>query len=164
MAMVLGGGYPEQQRRVSADVRKLVFDQAGGLCEECGRALDFDRSSGDPTAIATIQHVHGSSNDPSNLKAFCGRCNVSDAQSRFVPIEPGSADAEYAAQLRNRWMSESPFRLCDDDQQWKDIWRRLTAEAKEVVRVREEQAESAGDEDLPGFRGQTDQGTPIQEF
>ena len=164
MAMVLGGGYPEQQRRVSVDKRTIVFDRAGGLCEECGRALDFDRSSGDPDAVATIQHGNGNSNDPSNLKAFCRRCNVLDAQSRFVPVEPGSTEAEYAAELRKRWMSENPLRLCYDDQQWNDIWRILATEAKEIVRMHEERAESAGDEDLPGFKGRTDQGTPIQEF
>ncbi len=164
MAMVLGGGYPEQQRRASANVRKLVFDRAGGLCEECGRALDFDGSSGDPVSTATIQHVHGNSNDPSNLKAFCQRCNVSDAQSRFVAVEPESPEAEYAADLRSRWMSEKPMRLCDDEQHWKDIWRKLTVEAKEVVRTHDERAESAGDEDLPSFQGWTVQGTPIQEF
>ena len=45
----------------------------------------------------------------------------------------------------------------------KDIWRDLTREAKEVLQVYEEQAESASDEDLPGFQAWTDQGTPIQE-
>jgi len=40
----------------------------------------------------------------------------------------------------------------------------LATEAKEIVRMHEERAESAGDEDLPGFKGRTAQGTPIQEF
>ena len=88
---------------------------------------------------------------------------MSDAQSRFIPVDPGSPEAEYATELRIRWMSETPLRLCDDDQQWNDIWRKLTANAKEIVRMNDEREESAGDEDLPGFQGWTDQGTPIHE-
>ncbi len=163
MAMVLGGGYPEQARRVPTEVRRLVFDRAHGHCEECGRELDFDQSGGDPDAVATIQHVDGNSSDPSNLKAFCRHCNTVDAQSKFVPVEPGSAEAEFAAELRIRWLSEDPIRLCDDDLHWKDIWRDLTSEAKLVIEANDGLVESAGDEDIPGFLGWTDQGTPIHE-
>ena len=164
MAMVLGGGYPQQERRVPPEIRRLVFERAGGRCQECGRVLVFDQSSEDPDSVATIQHVSGSSNDPDNLLAFCRRCNLSDAQARFVPVERGSPEAEYATELQIRWTSETPLRLCDDDTQWKDIWRDLTKEAKEVLEFEAEMVESGGDEDLPGFLGWTEQGTPIQDF
>jgi len=72
-------------------------------------------TTGDPDAVATIQHVHGNSNELSNLKAFCNRCNLADVQSRFVPIEPGSAPAALAFELRARCSSPEPLRLCDDD-------------------------------------------------
>lgn len=163
MAMVLGGGYPERERRVSGSVRATVFERAGGHCEECGRLLDMDGSTGDPDAVPTIQHVSGSSNDPSNLKAFCRRCNLADAQSRFVRVEPGSPEAKLAEELAIRWSSPRPLRLCDDEVEWKTMWRELAQEARETLRDWEGLEESAGDEDLPGFLGWTDGGTPIQD-
>ena len=57
-----------------------------------------------------------------------------------------------------------PLRICDDDTQWNDIWRDLTKEAKDVIQLEGEKAESSDDRDLPGFMGWTEQGTPIQEF
>lgn len=164
MAMVLGGGYPEQERRVPPEIRRLVFDRAQGQCQECGRAMIFEPSSDDPDSVATIQHVSGNSNDPDNLLAFCRRCNLADAKSRFVRVKPGSAEAEYAMELRLRWSSETPLRICDSDTNWKDIWRELSQQAKEVLEFETELAEAASDEDLPGFIGWTEQGTPIQDF
>ena len=163
LAMVLGGGYPEQARRLSPQIREEVFRRAGGRCENCGRLLDLDGTSGDPDAVATIQHVKGDSSDLSNLKAFCRRCNTTDAQSRFVPVVPGSPEAELAAELRTRWSAPEPIRVCDDDQRWKGIWRDLEREAKAAILARDELEEAASDEDLPGFQGWTDQGTPIQD-
>lgn len=136
LAMVLGGGYAERARRVSDAVRAEVFRRAGGKCEQCGRALDFDGTTGDPDALATVQHVHGDSNDLSNLKAFCRRCNMADAQTRFVPVLPGSPEAELGEELRTRWMSPEPVRVCDDEQNWSSVWRELEREAKEVVWLR----------------------------
>jgi 5-methylcytosine-specific restriction endonuclease McrA len=134
LAMVLGGGYPERERAVPPEIRAEVFRRANDRCEECGRALDFDSSSGDPDAIPTIQHVQGNSNDLSNLKAFCRRCNMADAQSRFVPVAASSSEAVMADELMRRWSSLEPLRLCDDDEQWKGIWRQLTRSARERLR------------------------------
>jgi 5-methylcytosine-specific restriction endonuclease McrA len=130
LAMVLSGGYPERERQVPAATRAEVFRRAENRCESCGRPLDFDRTSGDADAIATIQHVHGNSNDVSDLKAFCRRCNLADAQERFVPVQPGSEAAAKAAELRERWLAVEPLRLCDDAQQWRDIWQELTRDAR----------------------------------
>ena len=163
LAMVLGGGYPEGERRVSPETRSFVFERAGGRCESCGRALDVDRSTGDPDAVATIQHVAGNSNDPSNLKAFCRRCNIADAESRFVPVEPGSPAEKLGMELTIRCSVPEPLRICDDEVRWKNEWRRCASEARELLRLLEDLDEGAGDEDLAGFMGWTDQGTPIQE-
>ena len=163
-AMVLGGGYPERERRVPQEVRDTVFRRSGGFCEECGRRMDLGGTTGDPDATPTIQHVGGNSNDLSNLKAFCRRCNMADAQSRFIPVEQGSAEAALAVELRVRWSAPEPMRLCDDDRRWKNIWQGLANDAREVLRLADDFQAGAGDADLPGFRGWTDQGSPIQEF
>lgn len=136
LAMVLGGGYPERARQVPPEIRQIVFSRADGHCEHCGRSLDFDRSTGDPDAIPTIQHVFGNSNELSNLKAFCRRCNVDDAQERFVPVAPGSPQERLAAELAMRWSSPEPVRLCDDDQRWKGIWGGLSRSARELISKR----------------------------
>lgn len=133
VALILGGGYRERERRVTGELRALVFRRAGGRCEECGRPLDFDGTSGDPGAIATIQHVSGGSNDLSNLRAFCGRCNVADAESHFVPVQPGSTEEKMSDEIRTRCFSLIPLRLCDDEKHWEQIWRHLQREAKDAI-------------------------------
>jgi len=160
MAMVLGGGYPERERRVAEKIRAEVLQRAEGRCEQCGRLLDFDGSTGDPDAIPTIQHVMGNSSDLSNLKAWCRRCNLADAQSRFVPVQPGSPQEMMLAEIRLRSTAPTPLRLCDDEKRWPKIWRDLNRQALEAMA----DEEAYGDEDLPGFLGWTEQGTPIQEF
>jgi hypothetical protein len=110
-----------------------VFQRADGHCENCGRVLDLDGSSGDPDALATIQHVAGNSKDPSNLQAYCRRCNNADAQAKFVPVAPGSPEEELAAMLRFRWLQPIPMRVCDDHERWNGMWRRLTALAREAI-------------------------------
>lgn len=163
-AMVLGGGgYPQRERRVSREVRAAVFERAEGKCESCGRVLDFDGNSGDPDAVATIQHLKDNSSDLDNLRAFCRRCNITDAQSRFVPVEDGTVPAAIAKELSIRVAASEPLRLCDDDQQWKTIWQGLSRKAKAVIEERELEEEAYGDEDLPGFLGWTEQGAPIQD-
>ncbi|MGO9333029.1 MAG: HNH endonuclease, partial [Acidimicrobiales bacterium] len=133
-AMILGGGYPEERRQLPPETRAEVFRRADGRCENCGRSLDFEHSTGDQDAVPTIQHVQGNSNDLSNLKAFCWRCNLTDAETRLVPVAPGSPEAIMAADLTARWSSPEPLRLCDDDQRWKSIWRHLARLAREVIR------------------------------
>jgi len=130
-------GYPERERTVSADIRAEVFQRAGGLCESCGRTLDFDGTSGNPDLVPTIQHVEGNSNDLDNLKAFCNGCNMADAEAKFVPVEPGSPQAVLAAHLAERCASPIPMKLCDDDESWNDIWRGLASSARDVIRQRE---------------------------
>lgn len=163
-AMILGGGYPEERRHVPPEIRAEVFRRADGCCENCGRTLDLEGTTGDQDAVPTIQHVQGDSNDISNLKAFCWRCNLADAETRLVRVVPGSPEAIMAADLAARWSSPEPLRLCDDDQRWKGMWRELARSAREVIREHEEMADLEGDEDLPGFRGWTEQGTPIQDI
>ena len=147
MAMVLGGGCPERERRLAEKIRAEVLQRAGSRCEQCGRTLDFDGSMGDPDAIATIQHVMGNSSDLCNLKAWCRRCNLADAQSRFVPVQPGSPQEMMLAEIQLRCTAPTPLRLCDDEKRWPQIWRNLNRQALEAMA----DEETYGDDDLPGF-------------
>ena len=148
---------------MSAEIRAAVFSRADGRCEECGRVLDFDQSNADPDAMATIQHVEGDSSDLANLKAFCRGCNNADARTHFVPVTAGSPAHHLAVQLRQRWTAPSPLRVCDDQARWPTLWRDLKAANLQVIAERDAFNDAADDEDLAGFLGWTDQGTPIQD-
>ena len=89
---------------------------------------------------------------------------MADAQSRFVRIADGSPESRAIAEMKTRWESTVPLRPCDDDERWKDVWQKMAKEAKEELRHQTQVAESASDEDLPGFVGWTRHGTPIQDF
>ncbi|MCL6104838.1 MAG: hypothetical protein M1483_04320 [Actinobacteria bacterium] len=133
LAMVLGGGYPERERKVSEEIREVVFRRSGGVCEQCGCVMDFERKTGNFDTIPTVQHVTGNSNDLSNLKAFCNRCNVTDAKSRFVLVENGSPEAAMAEEISARCSAPRPLRLCDDEN-WKHIWQGLSSTARCAIR------------------------------
>jgi hypothetical protein len=136
LAMVLGGGYPNRDRRLPQAIREHVFERAGFKFEQCGCVLDIDRSGPTRDAYATIQHVHGSSPDPGNLQALCNTCTTANAESRFVPVEPGPEEHEYAKLLKERWASPLPMRVCDDDENWATNWRSLAKAAKEAIQAR----------------------------
>lgn len=120
--------------------------------------------TGDPDLIPTIQHMYGDSSDLSNLRAWCRRCNLEDAKSRFVPVEAGSSQDAYAQELLVRIGSPWPLLLCDDEKRWNSIWRQLARNAKDVIQHRPELDEGADATDPPGFAGYTDQGTPVQDI
>ena len=142
----------------------VVLDRAKGKCENCGQKLTFDLAAGNSDDLATIQHSNGNSNELDDLQAYCRRCNLLDAQSRFTLVDFGSAEFDLAENLQNRWTSPTPLKICDDEEKWNDIWREVAKEAKEDLRNIAEALEGASDEDLPGFVGWTRNGTPIQDW
>jgi len=109
-----------------------------GAARNCGRLLDFEVSQVDPDALPTIQHIHGDSSNVSNLSAFCRRCNVADAQTRFVPVNLDHRRRKLPPKLMGRWSSIVPLRLCDDEQHWSSSWRQAAKSAREVLRGRPE--------------------------
>lgn len=120
VAHVLAGGYAEKDRRISPEARHTVMENAGGHCQRCGRMFNPD----DSEATATIQHLNGSSSELSNLRAWCRRCNMADAQSRFSPVLDDAPESRAFEELRARWESPIPLRACDDDERWNGDWRR----------------------------------------
>jgi hypothetical protein len=135
VALLLGGGYGFHRQKISAEVRHEIIERAGGRCERCGRELDRDGSTGVYDAMATLQHVARSSNDPSNLQAFCMRCNMDDAESHFVPVEEGSAQAELLGYLEARWSAAEPFLACDDHENWKRLQPQMMKAARDLLRA-----------------------------
>jgi 5-methylcytosine-specific restriction endonuclease McrA len=102
-AFVLGGGYPEEARRLTAAERRFVIERDGGLCQECGKPGD------------QIDHIDGSSNDPINLQLLCDPCHRKKTTANF---QPASAEqVEYGLRLQHERIDPAaPTRACDDEQ------------------------------------------------
>ena len=70
ISIAFSGGYDKRTRQIKPDIRQFIIERAGLKCEQCG--VPF----GDGSHKATIQHMRGSSNDPSDLRAWCWQCNT----------------------------------------------------------------------------------------
>lgn len=111
-----GNGYPTKARKLTEQQRIAIFERDDYTCQYidpetgvmCGR-------------IATdIDHISGSSPDPSNLRALCKGCNVGRAIKRLPTLTP-----EQEAIKASIWASINaryPQRPCHDEQRWKHIW------------------------------------------
>jgi 5-methylcytosine-specific restriction endonuclease McrA len=114
LAFVLGGGYPERERRLSQAERRLICERDGGHCQICGKPGD------------QIDHVAGSSNDPSNLQLLCDPCHRTKTMTNFAPAGPKAV--AFAHKLRtDRVEPTNPSRPCDDEVSWKIESRRRKA-------------------------------------
>lgn len=134
LAFVLQGIDPAREPRVPEEFRMIMLKKADGQCEKCGDSFDLDPFTRNLDRIPKIHHLDGGSNNDSNLRAWCGKCKREDAESRFLPVEEGSLQDPYSRDLELRALSEVPLLICDDERQWKVIWRQLSKEAKEALR------------------------------
>ncbi len=118
MAILIGGGYPERARRLTDEQRSAIIERDEGKCVRCGEPAN------------EIDHIAGSASDPSNLQLLCDRCHNAKTKQAFVPASP-----EQSAWARDLWETrifvEQPTRLCDDDQRWDSVWRKLKSERGE---------------------------------
>jgi 5-methylcytosine-specific restriction endonuclease McrA len=115
MAILIGGGYPERARRLTKEQRAAIIDRDDGKCVRCGEPAD------------EIDHIAGSSCEPSNLQLLCDRCHNAKTQQAFIPATP--QQSSWAKELWDtRIFVDQPVRLCDDDQHWDSVWRRLKSE------------------------------------
>jgi 5-methylcytosine-specific restriction endonuclease McrA len=123
VASVLGGGYPADERRLSAEQRQAVFDRDEGKCQVCG---------GPATEIDHIDPmVGGDMNRPGNLQALCNECHRRKTIAGHHPIE---TEDEFlrATELLSRIRSPEPLRDCDDPD-WSSRWRALRKERLKAV-------------------------------
>ena len=119
MAMILGGGYPARERQLTAAERQAVIERDGGHCRLCG-------------APATeVDHIAGSSGDPTNLQAVCHDCHTRKTGLGFRPAE--GAELESARVIWLRVQAATPMRLCDDQNAWNGIWRELLRQTAEAM-------------------------------
>ena len=79
IALVLGGGYNADRRRLTDQVRREVLDRSEGRCVECGEpATEIDHI--DPGFVGNI-------NDPTNLQGLCSACHRTKTMKAFRPLQ-----------------------------------------------------------------------------
>jgi 5-methylcytosine-specific restriction endonuclease McrA len=126
VALLLAGGYPEQARRLSSEIRQQVWERGQGLCCQCGNPGQ------------EIDHIKGDSPLLSNLQLLCSPCHQRKTAAQMVP-----ASAQHQRMIEKlrceRVAPDEPVLLCDDRDQWATIERRLRKERRQ--RLLEELAE-----------------------
>ena len=115
MAIIIGGGYPTGKRHLSPEQRTAIIERDGGKCQECG------------APAREIDHIAGSSADPSNLQLLCHECHMIKTKSSFV-----ATNEMQKAWAKNLWDTriypQVPMRLSDDTERWGKEWRALKKE------------------------------------
>ena len=125
LAMILGGGYPEKERRIPMKIRKAVFERDGGRCMKCGANAN------------NVDHIHGSSNSLEHLQLLCVVCHNQKTISSFSTITPESHPNEWAKfeALELRVDSPKPLKICDSEE-WKFLWSAILSARRQIVKKR----------------------------
>lgn len=120
LAHLFSGGYPTAERRISARVRKTVIFRDQGRCQICGRPG------------TEIDHIDGTSNDPSNLQVLCIKCHNQKTDSHIKKVSPNDPRFQEIDQkgweLEARVHADKPLRECDDPERWSERWREILQE------------------------------------
>lgn len=115
------GGYPRKERHLDPVQRYQIFERDRGLCVKCqqpGKEID---------------HIRGSSPDPSNLQLLCRACHEDKTYRDLAKIETQEEMAE-AKWLESRATAASPILLCDDPVIWDTVWRKRLANVRKFFR------------------------------
>jgi hypothetical protein len=121
LLMLTGGGYPRLQRALSRRERDAIFLRDNRTCQICAKPA------------TQIDHIAGSSNDPTNLRAVCRSCNIGTAFANAQTITAVD-DPEAFARI-SRLFEELAFRvavrynvrLCDDPATWDSLQKTVLA-------------------------------------
>lgn len=108
------GGY-DRNRRMSNAHRRAIFERDAHKCRICGSPAD------------QIDHIDGSSNDPSNLRAVCRSCNLvlSRQNTRRASDDEKEYIEETLSAMALRIAAPEPFKLCD-----RNDWRSFFAKVR----------------------------------
>ncbi len=109
-----GQVYDKQARHLTPDQKAAIRERDNGLCVKCGKPG------------AEIDHISGSSDDPSNLQLLCLDCHHAKTRQAMTAItDPAdrTAIAALHAELAHRINSPAPCRACDNEQTWSKAWR-----------------------------------------
>ncbi|WP_353649587.1 HNH endonuclease signature motif containing protein [Nakamurella sp. A5-74] len=131
LAFLLAGGYNENGRRLSADLRELIRSRDALKCVQCGEPGD------------EIDHILGDSNDPSNLQLLCVSCHRTKTAERMKPTST-EQDEWIDEFFETQIVPHQPKHLVDDEIRWNSVRRPLgaarTARRRERAQSRPESA------------------------
>ncbi|HEY1729709.1 MAG TPA: hypothetical protein VGG22_15140 [Candidatus Baltobacteraceae bacterium] len=142
--MLTGGGYPSTERRLTRTRRDEIFARDGFKCLLCGAPAD------------QIDHIRGHTDDPSNLRAVCRKCNIGAAFENSRTVTEDSDPELYAfidglfKELATRIASPVPLKVCDDEREWNSFQKQLMPQRHQ--RFKDMEAEREDDfEDVDGY-------------
>lgn len=140
LLMLHGGGYPTNDRILSEDQCRAILERDSYKCQICGKQA------------TQIDHISGSSDDPSNLRALCADCNRKEA---FKNARPATPKEEESIKNMYRGMSfriaaSVPLRACDDYERWNKLQGSLCGSRHRLLRELEEEMENDF-EDIDGY-------------
>jgi hypothetical protein len=125
LAHLVAGGYQRQERRIALDVREAVIARDKGCCCICGKPG------------TEIDHMEGSSGRPENLQLLCHTCHIEKTRAKMVQVD--AEDEHYetvnakAEAFWERVESKHPTRICDDEKNWKGLYRTLMAQCRQAL-------------------------------
>jgi hypothetical protein len=118
-SVALGWGYGIHQP-VTGKLRDFIMERDGYKCQI--------RIAGVCTIDATqIDHIAGPSMEPSNLQASCRPCNMNkvvDSLGTDTNDVEKQIMREFRRHLAERVESKLPLNACDDEQNWRFMWRK----------------------------------------
>lgn len=125
LAHIMAGGYHKQERHIPPDVRQVVIARDKGRCCICGQPG------------TEIDHIDGSSSKLENLQLLCNRCHNKKTHANIVEVHAGDKGYEtIKAKYDLFWErveTRHPMRICDDEEDWKGLYRTYMAECRQAL-------------------------------
>lgn len=120
--LVAGGYYDKRSRAVTEETRENLRVRSKGRCEKCG--CEFT-SEGERRF--TVQHT--ATKYGFVLEAWCYRCNMDHVLATARPIE-SMDEFLFIVDFENRIHAKKPRIICDDPDEWPNIYREMQMAAR----------------------------------
>ena len=136
--MLTGGGYPDKERSLSMETRKIILERDKYICQICGKPAD------------QVDHIAGSSSDAENLRVLCGVCNRAEAfnNKREATEEEAKGIREMFADMALRVAAPQPAFLRDDPERWGKCWRGILGARRILFRELEHEQDNDDDDEF----------------
>ncbi|MFV2031538.1 MAG: HNH endonuclease, partial [Gammaproteobacteria bacterium] len=125
LAHIANGGYDEKERHIPSELRTKVIEFYGVKCNSCGQPG------------TDIGHINEPNNELDNLQLLCRNCHNNKTFGNVVTIKEGDEMFDdikgLTSKLWERVESDTPMKICDDDENWRYKWRSIVAERRKAL-------------------------------